>query len=113
MRGRLAAVIWLAIGVAIWNGFYDLYVSRGAREYLQLAAETELGRREPPSMSAVGADRRRGLGDAQVGKEDLKSWSRGDVKTGSSSRLHDSTTSGLHDLTTFPLSASQPRLDLG
>jgi hypothetical protein len=59
MRGRLAAVIWLAIGVAIWNGFYDLYVSRGAREYLQLAAEAELGRREPPSMSAVMASNSR------------------------------------------------------
>ncbi len=53
MRGRLAVVIWLALGVAVWNGFYDLYVSRGAREYLQLAAEADLGRHAPPSMSAV------------------------------------------------------------
>ena len=32
----LAAVLWLVLGVAVWNGFFDLYVSRGAREYGQL-----------------------------------------------------------------------------
>lgn len=53
MRAGLAAVLWLAVGIAIWNGFYDLYVSRGAREYLQMAAEAELGRRATPSMTAV------------------------------------------------------------
>lgn len=45
--------VWLAIGLGVWNGFYDLYVSRGAREYLQMAAEAELGRRPAPSMTAV------------------------------------------------------------
>jgi hypothetical protein len=53
VRAGLAAVLWLMVGVAIWNGFYDLYVSRGAREYLQMAAEAELGRRDTPSMTAV------------------------------------------------------------
>jgi hypothetical protein len=46
-------VAWLIVGAAVWNGFYDLYVSRGAREYLQLSAEAELGRRPPPSMKDV------------------------------------------------------------
>jgi hypothetical protein len=55
MRRGVVLVIWLAIGVAVWNGFYDLYVSRGAREYLQLVAEAELGRGERPSMAAVMA----------------------------------------------------------
>ena len=41
------------LGGAVWNGFFDLYVSRGAREYLQLSAEAELGRRPTPSMAAV------------------------------------------------------------
>ncbi len=28
-----AGALWLVVGVAVWNGFFDLYVSRGAREY--------------------------------------------------------------------------------
>ncbi len=48
-------VMWLIVGVAVWNGVYDLYVSRGAREYLQLAAEAELGRRPVPVMADVMA----------------------------------------------------------
>jgi hypothetical protein len=35
---------WLLVGGAVGLGVYDLYVSRGAREYLQRAAEAELGR---------------------------------------------------------------------
>lgn len=46
-------VLWLVLGGAVWNGFFDLYVSRGAREYLQLSAEAELGRRPTPSMNEV------------------------------------------------------------
>lgn len=36
---RLAVVLWLVLGAAVWNGFFDLYVSRGAREYGQLRVE--------------------------------------------------------------------------
>jgi len=39
--------------MAVWSGFFDLYVSRGAREYLQRQAEFELGRESQPSMSDV------------------------------------------------------------
>lgn len=53
MRTITGLALWAAIGFAVWNGFYDLYVSRGAREYLQMAAEAELGRRETPSMTHV------------------------------------------------------------
>ncbi len=53
MSVRVAMTLWLLIGVAVWSGFFDLYVSRGAREYLQLAAESELGRGPTPSMAAV------------------------------------------------------------
>ena len=49
------ALIWVAIAVAVWNGFFDLYVSRGAREYLQLQAEFELGRGPAPAMAEVMA----------------------------------------------------------
>jgi hypothetical protein len=50
---RVVAVLWLALGVAIWNGFFDLYVSRGAREYGQLRVEHELGRGPEPDMNDV------------------------------------------------------------
>jgi hypothetical protein len=56
---RAAAGLWLALGVAIWCGFFDLYVSRGAREYLQLQAEYELGRGPEPAMAEVMARARR------------------------------------------------------
>jgi len=48
-----ALVLALALAVAVWSGFFDLYVSRGAREYLQLRAEFELGRGPQPSMESV------------------------------------------------------------
>lgn len=54
MRARGLAVLWLAIGIAVWLGFFDLYVSRGARLYLQEHAEYELHPiGEEPSMNVV------------------------------------------------------------
>jgi len=46
-------VLWIGLGVVIWNGFFDLYVSRGAREYGQLRVEHELGRGPEPDMKEV------------------------------------------------------------
>lgn len=59
MPTRIAAALWLVLGVAVWNGFYDLYVSRGAREYGQLRVEAELGRTAEPDMTQVMARARR------------------------------------------------------
>ena len=53
MRPLTALLIWLAVGVAVWNGFFELYVSRGAREYGQLRVEFELGRGPDPDMTGV------------------------------------------------------------
>jgi hypothetical protein len=53
VNARVATTLWLLLGVAVWCGFFDLYISRGAREYLQLVAESELGRRPTPSMAEV------------------------------------------------------------
>ena len=50
---RVLAVLWLALGVLIWNGFFDLYVSRGAREYGQLRVEAERDRLPSPDMAAI------------------------------------------------------------
>lgn len=61
MTRRTIAVLWLVAGIAFWNGIFDLYVSRGAREYLQLRAESELGRVPPPSMAVV-MDRAKRMG---------------------------------------------------
>lgn len=52
-RAWLLAVLWLVIAVFVWNALFDLYVSRGAREYLQLLAESELGRISRPDMTQV------------------------------------------------------------
>ncbi len=53
MRPLTALLIWLAVGVAVWNGFFELYVSRGAREYGQLRVEYEIGRGPNPDMTGV------------------------------------------------------------
>ena len=55
MSRRVVLALWLALGVAVWNGFYDLHVSRGAREYAQLRLEHELGRGPEPDMTHVMA----------------------------------------------------------
>ena len=54
MSRHILAVLWLALGVAVWCGFFDLYISRGARLYGQLHAEYELHMaRDEPSMVAI------------------------------------------------------------
>lgn len=58
-RARVLGALWIAVGVAIWNGFFDLYVSRGAREYGQKQAEYELGLGPPPSMALVMSNAKR------------------------------------------------------
>jgi hypothetical protein len=50
---RALVILWAIVAVFIWNVVFDLYVSRGAREYLQMAAEADLGRGPVPSMRDV------------------------------------------------------------
>jgi hypothetical protein len=47
--------LWLVIGVGVWNGVFDLYVSRGAREYGQKSAEADLGLGPRVTMAGVMA----------------------------------------------------------
>lgn len=56
MRTRVLAGLWLVAGIAIWNGFVDIYVSRGAREYGQKQAEADLGLGPKVSMTEVMAN---------------------------------------------------------
>ena len=59
MRLRVLAGLWLLGGLAVWNGFFDLYVSRGAREYGQKQAEFELGLGPAVSMTKIMGDAKR------------------------------------------------------
>ena len=59
MRAGAVLGAWLVVGLAVWSGFFDLYVSRGAREYPKKQAEFELGRGALPSMAAVMGEARR------------------------------------------------------
>ena len=53
MSARIVAALWLLLGAVVWNGFYDLHVSRGAREYGQLRADHEAGRGPDPDLQQV------------------------------------------------------------
>lgn len=53
MATRAVAILWLVVGALLWNAVFDLYVSRGVREYLQLRAEAEHVDRPAPSMADV------------------------------------------------------------
>lgn len=55
MTTRVLVGLWLVIAVLIWNVVFDLYVSRGAREYLQMVAEADLGLGVKPAMRDVMA----------------------------------------------------------
>jgi hypothetical protein len=43
VRARTLAGVWLVVGAVVWNAFFDLYVARGAQQYLQAKAEYDLG----------------------------------------------------------------------
>ena len=53
MSRGLAVVLWIGLGVVIWNGFFDLYVSRGAREYGQLRVEHARDGLPEPDMQEI------------------------------------------------------------
>lgn len=50
---RALVALWIIVGIAVWNGVFDLYVSRGAREYGQKAAEADLGLAPHVTMADV------------------------------------------------------------
>ena len=56
-RGAVVAVaLALTAAVLVWNGIFDLHVSRGEKQYLIEEARFRLGERSAPSMSAIMAD---------------------------------------------------------
>jgi hypothetical protein len=52
---KAVVALWLILGVAIWNGFNDINVSRGQHEYKQMRLDHELGRGPDPDMQRVMA----------------------------------------------------------
>jgi hypothetical protein len=50
---RVFLIVWIGIGVVVWNGFFDLFMTRGVKEYLYRQAQHELGRGEQVTMREV------------------------------------------------------------
>lgn len=48
-RERAAMILWLLLGVVVWNGLYDLLLTRGIKDYLLQQALHDAGR-GPASM---------------------------------------------------------------
>lgn len=55
MRARWLALAWAGIAVVVWNGFYDLLITRGVKEYLMRNALSRLGEGPPASMIGIMA----------------------------------------------------------
>lgn len=53
MSARALALAWMAVGLVLWNGVFDLYISQGTREYLQIAADVRAGDGVERSMADV------------------------------------------------------------
>ena len=52
-REAVAVAAWLLLGVALWNGVYDMIVGQGLREYLFRSALYDAGRAPLVSISTV------------------------------------------------------------
>ena len=52
-RERILVGVWLAAGVALWNGVYDMTLGVGIKEYLFRSALHEAGRGPRLSIPAV------------------------------------------------------------
>ena len=52
-RESIAVAAWLVLGIALWNGVYDMIVGQGLREYLFRSALHDAGRAPRVSIAAV------------------------------------------------------------
>jgi hypothetical protein len=52
-RERRLAVLWLVIGLVLWNGVYDMTLGEGIKEYLFRSVLHEAGRGPRMSVAAV------------------------------------------------------------
>jgi hypothetical protein len=50
---RIAVWLWIVLAVVVWNGVYDLLLTRGIKDYLLRNALHEAGRGPQVSMTAL------------------------------------------------------------
>jgi hypothetical protein len=50
---RWAILIWIGVAFAVWNGFFDILVTRGEKQYLLAQARHELGLGPRPTLDEV------------------------------------------------------------
>jgi hypothetical protein len=50
---RIAVTIWVIVSVVVWNGVYDLLMTRGIKDYLLRQALHQAGRGPEVSMTAL------------------------------------------------------------
>lgn len=50
---RWAILIWLGVTAVVWNGFFDLLISRGEKQYFLEQARYELRLGPEPSLDAI------------------------------------------------------------
>ena len=50
---RIAVTVWLIVAVVVWNGVYDLLMTRGIKDYLLRQALHQAGKGPEVSMTAL------------------------------------------------------------
>ncbi|MGB2716011.1 MAG: hypothetical protein WBC51_17650 [Vicinamibacterales bacterium] len=50
---RIAVAVWLVVALVVWNGVYDLLMTRGIKDYLLRQALHQAGRGPEVSMTAL------------------------------------------------------------
>lgn len=50
---RMAAAVWLILALVVWNGVYDLLMTRGIKDYLLRQALHQAGRGPEVSMTVL------------------------------------------------------------
>lgn len=50
---RIAVAVWLTVALVVWNGVYDLLMTRGIKDYLLRQALHQAGRGPEVSMTAL------------------------------------------------------------
>ena len=52
-RERILVGVWIAIGIVLWNGVYDMTLGEGIKEYLFRSALHDAGRGPQVTIAAV------------------------------------------------------------
>jgi hypothetical protein len=52
-KERMAVTVWVIVAVVVWNGVYDLLMTRGIKDYLLRQALHQAGRGPEVSMTAL------------------------------------------------------------